>query len=62
MRRSKKQNWYVPALQLVTTNGKRHVILNGQSDADFADFEILRKKILTELDIKPRKAVGEFPT
>ncbi|MFK7857292.1 MAG: hypothetical protein AB8B64_00635 [Granulosicoccus sp.] len=59
-KRSKNRIWHAPALQLVTSDGKRHAILKGQSETEFADFEALRRKILSELGIEPRSAFGEF--
>ncbi len=50
------RTWQAPILQLVTKAGVRHALLSGQNESQFADFESLRHKILTALDIKPHDA------
>ncbi|MFK7997240.1 MAG: hypothetical protein AB8B87_24135 [Granulosicoccus sp.] len=58
-KRAKDRTWHAPALQLITQNGQRHTILNGTAESEFADFETLRRKILSQLGIEPRHALGQ---
>ncbi len=57
-RSSKKRSWDVPILQVITINGSRYELLKGQTEVEFADYESLRRHILTAMNIAPKKVHG----
>ena len=57
-RSSKNHSWDVPALQLLTNDGRREVLMKGNTELDFGDYETLRRHLLKAMDIEPRDVVG----
>lgn len=48
----KKYSWEVPVLNVVTTSGLRHALMQGQSEKEFRDYEAVRQYLLMALNLE----------
>jgi len=57
---SKNRTWHVPVLQVIDNKGRRHKLLKGNAEEEFADYEALRLNLMDALGIKSSEVIGDF--